>query len=72
MIFDIKMEDFRQKDRYVTGYHETVAPHTLTYTSVVSRESVRIDLTLDTLTDMEVKKSDIQNTYLPLLDMMIN
>ena len=37
IIFYINMEDFRRKDRYVAGVHETVAPPTLTYASVVSQ-----------------------------------
>ena len=42
----------------------TEAPATLTYASVVSRETVRIALTLAALNDVEVKASDIQNAYL--------
>jgi hypothetical protein len=38
MIFDVKMEDFRRKARFVAGGHTTDTPHTMTYTSVVSRE----------------------------------
>ena len=64
MIFDIKMEDFRRKYRYVAKCHATVAPPTLTYASVVSQQIVRIALTLAALSDLEVKKSDIQNAYL--------
>ena len=63
MSFYIKMEDFCQKARYVAGGHATVAPSTLTYAIVVSRESVRIALTLAVLHDLEVKTSDIQNAY---------
>ena len=37
IIFYINMEDFRRKDRYVAGVHETVAPPTVTYASVVSQ-----------------------------------
>ena len=40
------------------------APKHLTLISVVSRESVRISLTLAALNDLEVKTSDIQNAYL--------
>jgi hypothetical protein len=64
MIFTVKMEDFRRKCRYVAGGHMTEAPATLTYASVVSRETVRIALTLAALNDLEVKASDIQNAYL--------
>ena len=37
------------------------APKSLTYASMVSRESVRIALTLAALNGLEVKTSDIQN-----------
>ena len=40
------------------------APKSLTFASVVSRESIRIALTLTALNDPEVKTSDIQNAYL--------
>ena len=64
MIFTVKMEDFRRKARYVARGHMTEAPAVLTYASVVSRESVRIALTLAALNDLEVKTSDIMNAYL--------
>jgi hypothetical protein len=35
MIFDVKMEDFRQKARLVAGDHRTKAPATITYASMV-------------------------------------
>lgn len=63
-IFDVKMEDFRRKARYVAGGHVTEAPKVLTYASVVSRESVRIALTIAALNALEVKASDVQNAYL--------
>ena len=63
MIFDINMEDFCKKARYVAGVNATVAHPTLTYVSVVLRESVRIALTLAALNDLEVKTSYIQNEY---------
>ena len=43
------------------------APNSLIYASMVSRESVRIALTLTALNDLEVKTSDIQNAYLTAL-----
>jgi hypothetical protein len=42
----------------------TETPATLTYSSVVSRESVRIALTLTALNQLEVKTADIENAYL--------
>ena len=64
MIFDVKMEDFRRKARLVAGGHTTKVPACITYASVVSRETVRIALTLAALNDLEVKVADIQNAYI--------
>ena len=58
------MDSFQRKFRMVAGGHMTEAPATLTYASVVSRESVRIALTIVALNDLEVKTADIQNAYL--------
>ncbi|KAI2496194.1 Reverse transcriptase (RNA-dependent DNA polymerase) [Fragilaria crotonensis] len=44
--------------------HMTETPASVTYASVVSRESVRIALTLAALNDLEVKTADIENAYL--------
>ncbi len=64
MIFDIKMEDFRQKARLVAGGHRTEAPATITYTSVVSRETVRLALTIVALNYCKVKVGDVLNAYI--------
>jgi hypothetical protein len=64
MIFDVKMEDFRRKARFVAGGYTTDTPHAMTYASVVSRESVRIALALAALNDLDVKMADIENVYL--------
>ena len=63
MVFDIKMEDFQRKARLVAGGHMTEAPATITYASVVSRETVWITLTIAVLNNIEVKAADIMNTY---------
>jgi hypothetical protein len=64
LIYTVKMENFRRKVRYVAGGHTTEAPASLTYASVISRESMRIALTMAALNDLEVKIGDIENTYL--------
>ena len=65
LIFDVKMfENFRRKARFVAGGHTTEVPSTLTYVSVVSRDSVRIALTIAALNDLKVMACDIQNAYL--------
>jgi hypothetical protein len=37
VIFDVKMDDFRHKVRFVSGGHATDTPHAITYASVVLR-----------------------------------
>ncbi len=65
MIFDVKMgENFRRKARMVAGGHTTTTPSSITYSSVVSRDSVRIALTIAALNDLSVRACDIQNAYL--------
>ena len=55
MIFDVKMgENFRRKARFVTGGHTTETPMSLTYSSVVSRDSVRIISLIAALNGLQV------------------
>ena len=63
-VFDIKMENFRRKARYVAGGHVTNPPAAATYASVVSRESVRIALVAAALNDLDILTADVQNAYL--------
>ena len=65
MIFEIKLgKNFRRKARLVGGGHQTVTPASITYSSVVSRDSVRIALTVAALNDLDILACDIQNAYL--------
>ena len=64
MIFDVKMEDFRRKSRLVAGVHMTDTPASITYASVVSRETVRLALMIFALNDLEVKCGDVMNAYI--------
>ena len=65
MVFDVKMgENFRCKARFVAGGHTTETPTLLTYSSVVSRDLVRIILLATTLNGLQVMACDIQNAYL--------
>jgi Reverse transcriptase (RNA-dependent DNA polymerase) len=61
MIFDVKLgENFRRKARG----QMTNPPASITYSSVVSRESVRIMRLVAALNDIEILSADIQNEYL--------
>jgi len=63
MIFDVKM-DFTRKARYVAGGHMTDPPSSITYASVVSRDSVRIAFMIAALNDIDILACDIGNAYL--------
>ena len=60
MIFDVKLGgNYRRKARLVAGGHKTGAPSSITYASVVSRDSVRICLLLAALNGLDVLACDI-------------
>jgi hypothetical protein len=63
MIFDIKL-DVTRKARFVAGGHWTDTPTQLTYSSVVTRESVRITFLIAALNDLEILSADVGNAYL--------
>ena len=64
IIFDVKF-DLTRKARCVAGGHRhKEVPSYATYSSVVSRDSVRIIFTIAALNDLKVKMADIGNAYL--------
>ncbi len=58
------MEDFHRKVQLVAGGHMTKAPATLTYASVVSRETVRIALLMAVLNNVDIWAADVLNAYI--------
>ena len=65
MIFDVKLDgSFTRKARFVANGNQTDAPSSLTYASVVSRESVRIALLYASLNDLSILGCDVSNAYL--------
>jgi hypothetical protein len=64
MTFDVKMEYFGQKARLMAGGHQTKAPATITYASVVSGKTVHLAPTFVSLNDLEVKVGDVSNPYI--------
>ena len=68
LIFDVKLrENFRLKARYVAGGYTTSTPSTVTYSSVTSRDSVRLFLLLAALNDVGIQSVDVQNTFISAL-----
>ena len=63
MIFDIKL-DLTRKARFVAGGHWTDPDPTLSYSTVVTRDSVRIAFLLAALNEIDIKAIDIGNAYL--------
>ena len=67
MIFDIKIcEDFHSKARLVGSGHKTDTPYLITYSSVVSRYSVRIAPTFVALNELDILVCYIQNAYITI------
>ena len=64
MVFDVKMEDFPRKARFVAGGHMAKAPAAMTYAHVVFRETVPVVLTIAALNDLQVKCGDDLNAYI--------
>ena len=64
-VFDVKMDDnFTRKARLVAGGHTTETPNAMTYSSVVSRDSVRLAFMLAALNNLDVVSADVGNSYL--------
>lgn len=63
IIFDVKM-DFTRKARFVAGGHKTEPPLSITYASVVSRESVQIAFMIAALNNISILSADVQGAYL--------
>ena len=66
LIFDVKA-DLTRKARFVAGGHLTDPPVEITYSTVASRDSIRIILLLASLNELEVMCADLQNAYLNAL-----
>ena len=55
MVFDVKMgKNFKRKARIIAGGHKTETPVTLTYSLVISRDSVRICLLIAALNGLDI------------------
>ena len=62
VVFDVKM-DFTHKARFVAGCHTTEAPTPITYSIVVSRDSVQIGFLIAALNDLDIMVCDLENAY---------
>ena len=56
--------DTTRKAKYVAGGHLTDVPTYMTYSSVVSRDMVRIGFYMATLNNSDVLAGDFQNSFL--------
>jgi hypothetical protein len=55
LVFDVKLgENFRQKARYCADGHKAGAPASVFYSTVVSRDSVRILQTVAALNELDI------------------
>jgi hypothetical protein len=63
MILDVKM-DLTRKARLVANGHETEVPTESTYSTVVTRDSVRLAFLLAALNGLEVLAGVVHNAYI--------
>ena len=63
IIYTLKI-DLTRKTRFITGDHTTDPPTSMSYTSVVSRDSVQISFLLVALNALEILSVNIGNMYL--------
>jgi len=63
MVFDVKV-DLTRKAQYVAGGHWTDPPSQITYSTVVSRDSVPIAFLITAWNDIDILSADIGNAYL--------
>ena len=64
-VFDVKLDgSFTRKARFCANGSKTDVPKSLSYSSVVSRESVRIAFLLASLNDVKVSACDISGACL--------
>ena len=65
IVFDVKIDTcFTRKVQIVSDRYKQDAPNSMTYSSAVSRDSVRITLTLAALNGLNLLTNNVQNTYL--------
>ena len=67
MIFDIKLgENVCRKAILVGSVHKTATPDLITYSSVSSRDSVRVSLTIAALNELDILACGIQIFFVPI------
>ena len=65
LIYTVKLsENFRRKVRFVADGHLVEMPPSITYSTVVSRDSVRILLMIAALNELDIQGCDVQNAFL--------
>jgi hypothetical protein len=64
MVFDVKIGDLTRKARFCANGNETDPPKDSTFSTVVSRDTVRLFFLMAALHDTDVLSADIQNAYL--------
>ena len=64
MVFDVKIGDLTRKARFCANGNETDPPKESTFSTVVSRETVRLFFLMAALNDLDILSADIQNAYL--------
>jgi hypothetical protein len=56
--------DFTRKASFVTGSHATTTLSSMTYSSIVSRDSIQLAFLMASLNDLDIMPCDLENAYL--------
>ena len=64
LVSHTEMDDFWRMTHLMVGGHMIHIPDTITYSSVVTRETVCFALTMAVLHDIEIKAADVWNAYM--------
>ena len=63
MVIGVKINNFRRKAHRVLEGHVTQIAEVVTYSSMVTRETTDIALTMSALHDLKVEAADVLNAY---------
>jgi len=64
MVFDVKIVGLVRKAGFVAGGHLTDPPVDSVYSSVITRDSVRIMFLIAALNNLDILGADVQNAYI--------
>ena len=70
LLFDVKLlKNFQRKSCFCADRYKVETLASITYSTVVSRDSVQILLMIASLNDLDIQGCDVQNTFLTAINL---